>query len=141
MQYVQHIDGDIEDEFVYNIFITDRDYELELFDLMRAASSVAITSLTYIDGYVLFYTVIESKINAGKKRLVVRDIVTEVYYTKIGDFHKFILFDDLYGLCKMIDDETEIESHGETTSLMPLINSPDWIASEIIKKLRTNGKI
>lgn len=141
MQYVQEIDGDIEDEFVFNIFITDENYEVDLSDLMRVATAADITSLTYMDGYIFFYTVFESKINAWKKHLLIRDVITEVLYAKIDKFHKFVLFDDLYGLCKLIDSGKEIESHGESTVLISLIDTPDWITSEIHKKLEKDGKI
>lgn len=140
MQYVQQIDGDIQDEFVFDVFITDKNHECTLNDLMRTATSADVTSLVYINGYIFFYTVFESKMHAQKQRFFIRDVISEVLYTKIGEFHKFILFDDLYGLCKLIDGEKEIESHGETTQLISIIDTPDWITSEIYKKLEKDGK-
>jgi len=140
MQYVQQIDGNIEDEFIYNIYITDKVYELELFNLMRLAISLDAMSLSYMNDHLFIYTVVESKVNM-KKRLLIRDVVTEVHYAKIGAFHKFILFDDLYGLCKLIDTPDEMEYHGENTHLITIIDSPDWVSSEIVKKLIAENKI
>jgi hypothetical protein len=140
MQYYQQIDGDIEDEFVYNIYITEELYEVDLFNLMRLAISVDVTSLSYMNGYLFLHTAIDSKVNM-KKRLLIRDVITEVHYAKIGAFHKFILFDDLYGLCKLIDAPDEMEYHGENTHLITIIDSPDWVTSEIVKKLIAENKI
>lgn len=140
MQHHQQIDGNIEDEFVYNIYITDKIYELDLFKLMRLAISVDAISLSYMNEYLFLYTVIESKVNM-KKRLLIRDVVTEVHYAKIGAFHKFVLFDDLYGSCKLINTSEEMEYHGENTHLITIIDSSDWITSEIVKKLMALGKI
>lgn len=140
MQYYQQIDGDIEDEFVYNIYITDKLYELDLFDLMRLTISVNVTSLSYMNEYLFLHSSIDFEVNK-KTRLLIRDVVTEVRYAKIGAFHKFVLFDDLYGLCKLIDAPNEMEYHGENTHLVAIIDSPDWVTSEVVKKLIDEGKI
>ena len=42
-----------------------------------------------VKDYLFLHTVSESKVNM-KKRLLIRDVVTEVHYAKIGAFHKFI---------------------------------------------------
>ena len=140
MQHYQQIDGAIEDEFVYNIYITDKVYELELFDLMRLAISVDAISLSYMNDHLFLYTVVESKVNM-KKHLLIRNVITEAYYANIVTFHKFILFDELYGLCKLIDTPDEMEYHGENTHLITIIDSPDWVTEEIAKKLTEEGKI
>ena len=136
MQYTQIVDNGYPDKLTYSIFVLNNIFKLDFFDLVRAAVGSDVHVLSYSDGFLYYYVGVSAKSKAADNHLVVRDVITEIFYTKIPEPHKFVLFDDLYGVCKMVDSAEETEYHGENTILITIISTPDMACGEIIPRLK-----
>ena len=120
---------------IYRISITDNIYELDLKYLIRLMNIEGSLSLVFKNNYIFYYDMILSKEFDKNKNLIIHEVVNQVYYAKVKEFKKFVIFDDIFDIFEYTNDITELSCKGESTKIITISDIRDRIIDEIYSKL------
>jgi len=124
----------------HKIIISDSIFKLNFKNLIRMvyydkAAVGQMPVLEYKDGKI-FYLYISNVKNLVEDILILWDVVTEAYYTEVGEFKKFVYYDDMMDICEYtnhVEDKTTLSS---STCIIPVIDNNNLLVGELLKKIK-----
>jgi len=128
----------------HKTIISDDIFKLKFKDLIRMAyyDKAAVGQmpvLEYKDGKV-FYLYISNVKNLAEDGLILWDVITEAYYTEVGEFKKFVYYDDMMDICEYtnhVEDKTTLSS---STCIIPIMENTDSITRLVAAKIEEINK-
>jgi len=127
----------MENKVFNNFEISDYIKPLDFKTLIRLANSENTNVLLYKNNYIIFYYLIQVKHVNANGDLIMWAYVSEIYYSKVPDYHHFVFFDDVYDLFNYVDDVTDLQCKGENTKIISIMNIPDIVVDKIYDKIIT----
>ena len=67
--------------------------------------------------------------------MIIWDYISEMYYSKVNEYHKFIFFDDIFDIFEYTDKVSQVSCKGESSKIISIFRIPDRIVDEIYSKI------
>lgn len=128
----------MKNKITYNLEISDYIKPLDLKRLIRLANSENTNVLIHKNNMIIFYSLIQVKHINANGDLIVWDYVTEIYYSKVNEYHRVVFFDDVFDLFEYTDDVVDLQCKGESTRIISIMNIPDVLVDKIYDKIIDN---
>lgn len=122
-------------EMIYNCKLSDYIKLLDFKALIRLANSENTNVLIYKNNIIVFYYLTQVKHINANGDLIIWDYVSEIYYSVVPEYHRFVFFDDVYDLFGYTDNVVDLQCKGENTKIISIMNIPDVLVDKIYDKI------